>query len=516
MARRLWSNSMDLALIVTITSLLASNAVALDLGKPPSVSPPSRPDVQQPPQLESTPKPEPIDPRIRPVPMLGPGFRPVVMPAPGFEFTRPNTKARTFSFKIDPNTPIKDLLPTTPQVKKVDGPFLTDDLTEVPEVEFQARAQKGISEQEQAEKVAHQLAKINHVNSKKTDSFMMALLAEREDLAGIPFVMGDDCRMSAERTRQFTEAVERIRFIVQMNMSRTGKTPTIDSEFFWEFLKTRQNAAQIAALMQILAPESVELRLGLIKYLAGIPNVEATKALARMAIFSQEVEVRNAACDSLKVRPGKDYTDILIKALRYPWPAVAKRSSEAIARMGRSDLLSDLVAVLDQDDPRMPASRTVEGKQVVLVREMVKVNHHRNCMMCHAPAESKALRSGINAEVPLEGQPLPPPSLGYQQSLSDLVVRIDVTYLRQDFSSMLPVKDASPWPEMQRFDFFVRERKLTFEEANDYKKKLTLKEEGVLSPYHEASLAALRQLTGKDTAPTAEAWRKLLDLPTPQ
>jgi hypothetical protein len=268
--------------------------------------------------------------------------------------------------------------------------------------------------------------------------------------------------------------------------------------------------------MQILAPESVELRLGLIKYLAGIPNVEATKALARMAIFSQEVEVRNAACDSLKVRPGEDYTDILLKALRYPWPAVAKRSSEAIARMGRSDLLSDLVAVLDQDDPRMPTSRTVEGKQVVLVREMVKVNHHRNCMMCHAPVESKTLQSDIKAEVPLEGQPLPPPSLGYQQSLSDLMVRIDVTYLRQDFSAMLPVKDASPWPEKQRFDFFVRERKLTSEEASDYKKKLAPKEEGVLSPYHEASQAALRELTGKDTAPTAEAWRKLLNLPKPQ
>jgi len=35
----------------------------------------------------------------------------------------------------------------------------------------------------------------------------------------------------------------------------------------------------------------------------------------------------------------------------------------------------------------------------------------------------------------------------------------------------------------------------------------------VLSPYHRAALAALRELTGRDTAPTAEAWRLLLKLP---
>jgi hypothetical protein len=39
------------------------------------------------------------------------------------------------------------------------------------------------------------------------------------------------------------------------------------------------------------------------------------------------------------------------------------------------------------------------------------------------------------------------------------------------------------------------------------------RESGVLSPYHKAALTALRELTGKDTEPTAEAWRKLLAMP---
>ena len=93
------------------------------------------------------------------------------------------------------------------------------------------------------------------------------------------------------------------------------------------------------------------------------------------------------------------------------------------------------------------------------------------------------------------------------------MIRVDVPYLRPDFSAVLAVGDAHPWPEMQRFDFLVRERQLTVEEVATYRDKLTPKEAGVLSPYHKAALGALRELTGKDTAPTAEAWRKLL---TPQ
>jgi hypothetical protein len=69
--------------------------------------------------------------------------------------------------------------------------------------------------------------------------------------------------------------------------------------------------------------------------------------------------------------------------------------------------------------------------------------------------------------------------------------------------------DANPWPEMQRFDFLVRSRVLTGQEATAF---LTPKA-GVLSPYQRFTLAALRELTGRDTAPTPEAWRKLLGLP---
>jgi hypothetical protein len=268
--------------------------------------------------------------------------------------------------------------------------------------------------------------------------------------------------------------------------------------------------ARMAALTQILAAESAEIRLGLVKYLTGVPHVESTRALARMAIFSPEDDIRDAAITALKVRKEKDYTDTLLTGLRYPWPAVAKRAAEAITRLDRKDLLPELIAVLESGDPRLP--RESDGKAVV--REMVKLNHHRNCMMCHAPAGSGTPNpNAISAEVAVQGQPLPSPGEGYRQSTPELMIRLDVTYLRPDFSASMPVKDAHPWPEMQRFDFLVRERKLTADEAVAYREKLVLKEPGVLSPYHKAAVTALREMTGKDTAPTAEAWRKLLELP---
>lgn len=88
-----------------------------------------------------------------------------------------------------------------------------------------------------------------------------------------------------------------------------------------------------------------------------------------------------------------------------------------------------------------------------------------------------------------------------------------MTYLRQDFSALQAVADANPWPEMQRFDFLVRSRVLSDEEAAAYRQKLEPRERNEFSPYQRDALAALRELTGRDTEPTPEAWRRLLKLP---
>ena len=578
---------------------------------------------------------------------------------------------RRFEFKIDPKTPLKDLLPPAPEPTAITGPVLTDDLKKVPEIDFQAQVAPGTKD-DAKRATAHQIAKINHVNAKKTDAFLAALRESRPDLAGMPFAMGDACRTDGDRLKHFTDAATTVRRALDASQGESGfsaprvpfarrvsgplndngiietqkqlksivenqevilesenlnemtlselvdklakkygvtfvileeyfrmdnvsdikgKKPKLamnqlrglkfctfldvvlfsmnatflvrpdyieittfarrDEEMnvaarqtadviqgsqpapplpFWpHYIATsdKQDAdrertdkeiaeqvtvARISALMQMLAAEPPTFRLGLVKHLCGIPHAEATRALARLAIFSAEDDVRSAALTALKVRRERDYTDILVKGLRYPWPTVAKRTADAIARLERTDLVPELLAVLDESDPRMPTTRDEGGKKVTGVRELVKVNHLRNCLLCHAPAGSGSPNPNApTAEVAVPGQPLP--SIYYQQTIPELMIRLDITYLRQDFSASLPVKDSHPWPEKQQFDFFVRERKLTDEEAVSYRDQLTPKEAGVLSPYHKAAVTALRELTGKDAAPTAEAWRKILATP---
>jgi hypothetical protein len=226
--------------------------------------------------------------------------------------------------------------------------------------------------------------------------------------------------------------------------------------------------------------------------------------------------VRSMAIDGLKLRRERDYTSILIDGFRYPLPAVAKRSAEALIRLERKDLLPDLVAVLDQPDPRAPTQKVVGGKKVAVVRELVRLNHHTNCLMCHAPGNTANVPEGVlKVAVPLPMDSLLRPSDAYYSTppaSPDIVVRIDMTYLRQDFSMMMPVEHASPWPTMQRFDFMLRTRVLTPEEKADCEEQLAKQPRGVLPASHRAALFALRELTGRDAEPTAAAWRELLDL----
>lgn len=494
------------------------------------------------------------------------------------QFIVAGTAAR-FQFKIDPKASLKDLLPIPPRIERMSGPVGTNDLSRVPEVQFEAA--HGRANAEAIQHIAHQIAKINHLNDKKMDGFLAALQSERPDLTGLPFAMGDDCRTKGERSKHFAHAVATVRQAMQLaatpsgpgpaspggpaaapapSITQTGATMAVPTntngpvssgstimfstattfqasvnpappEMFWDQYQTlcnREDKAQsqtrreqrelitlarIAALAQILMPMT-QMHPGLVNYLSTISHVEATRALARLAIFSRDEDARKAAIEALKVRRERDYTEILVNGLRYPWPVVARRAALAIAKMERKDLLPQLIDVLEQPDPRAPVTREIKGKSIPVVREMVRVNHHRNCLLCHAPGNTgKVSADAVSAEVPVPGQPLTPPSGGYATSQPDILVRVDVTYLRQDFSTFLAVADANPWPEMQRFDFLVRTREVSDDEATAYREKLKPREAGEFSPYHRAVLTALRELTGRDTAPTPEAWRRLLKLP---
>ena len=125
----------------------------------------------------------------------------------------------SFQFTIDPKTPLKDLLPAPPKKQRVAGPLLGNDLSRVPEVQFVAALG---GDGDAMRKIAHQIAKINHLNHKNADGFMEALRGERPDLSGLPFAMGDACRTKGERSKQFAAAVATVRQAMQMPTSSSG------------------------------------------------------------------------------------------------------------------------------------------------------------------------------------------------------------------------------------------------------------------------------------------------------
>ncbi len=361
---------------------------------------------------------------------------------------------------------------------------------------------------------------------------MEVLCQQRPDLAGLPWIMGDACRLSKDRSARFAKVVNQLRTSIQLGagvfwlpppMLRPGQPqapspseqpPTIPTIVF--------PVARVAALMQMLAPEPAAMRLALVKHLAGIPQEEATRALTRLAVFSFEKEVRHAALDALMSRDAKGTTDILQQGLRYPWPAVAQNTSAAVIQLKRKDLIPHLVDFLDEPDPRDPVVKEFNQRKAPVVRELVRINHHRNCLLCHAPGNTPdVLEEGrlarprediVTGSVPIPGEPLPSPFEGYRFQTPDILVRVDVTYLRQDFSLLLPVANAAPWPTMQRFDFLVRTRALSVKEAEAFRELAKKRGPGYLSPNHQAALAALRELTGREAEPNAAAWRSALGI----
>src|SRR5437879_5981431 len=78
-----------------------------------------------------------------------------------------------FNFKIEPHTPLAELLPAPPKNPLNAQLYFGDDLTLIPEVAVQeplAKSGKALEE------TAHTIAKINHVNKSKTDAFMEAMI----------------------------------------------------------------------------------------------------------------------------------------------------------------------------------------------------------------------------------------------------------------------------------------------------------------------------------------------------
>jgi hypothetical protein len=391
-------------------------------------------------------------------------------------------------------------------------------LTRVPEIALHEGELPDTSEPERWQRLEKRVLAIREKLEEDPDAFLEDLLTWRPDLTHLPLLRGEDCRRDPAQAL-YAEAVAHCSHralaaatphpAAAPRWSRDVPFPLPkDPGVFWRELSEShagpllKEDGAVAALGQILRAEHAPLRRSLVARLSKEDGRAATTLLARCAVFDLDADVRAAAVAALKGRPAEDYIDTLLEGLRYPWPPPAGRAAEALAALRPEQAVPRLVGLLGEPDPDTPFLKTVDGKAVPVVRELVRLNHLRNCLLCHPPS--------FSGHGPARGAvPVPGSRIAYysRDARPTLVVRADVTYLRQDFSVLQRAPYHSVWPAVQRYDFLVRTRPLTDSERAAWEAREKQTRLQPLSAYKRALLFALRGVTGRDAVPSAGDWR---------
>lgn len=344
------------------------------------------------------------------------------------------------------------------------------------------------------------------------DRFVEDVLLTRADLAALPFRRGGECRLAPNRAAELdrsSRAVRRVLAMSQRNASAVGAARESEAwsqgpyTIYNTLVHNGDTAARPApAVEQVLSGEPPVARRSLVQYLRGRPD--SGLALARRAVYDPSEIVREDAVEALRGVAAEAYVNVLMDGLRHPWPRANYHAAEALVALNVTAAVPALVRELDAPDPSAPFETAKDGERFQAVREVVRVNHHANCLLCHAP--SFAANDPVRGPVPSPFEPLPVLEQYYERlSTRGMSVRADVTYLRQDFSEVLPVDEPGPWPKEQRFDFLVRARRLAADEGGR-----PACGPPAPAPNHVAAAYALRQLTGLDGGYTAAGWEKVL------
>jgi HEAT repeat protein len=293
-------------------------------------------------------------------------------------------------------------------------------------------------------------------------------------------------------------------------------------------------AEAMPAMLQLLMHEDPPLRGLLIEFLAQIPGKAATEALAARAVFDLDADNRQAAIDALRSRPADEFRAALMKAMQYPWPPAADHAAEALVALSDRGAVPELVAALRTPNPDL-ARQQKDGRWAV--QELVRTRHLANCMLCHPPAitgtesvlgvdpihdfptgeglavSTSGTTGGTTPRRGSYGRPAAPAlqtqsaPAGPVENPGDkpLLIRADITFLRQDFSAQqaIAVTPGAP-PERFRFDYILRNRPATKVERD--RAHATSAEDGNY-PQREAVLFALRELTGRDAGTSTAAWQ---------
>jgi len=327
--------------------------------------------------------------------------------------------------------------------------------------------------------------------------FTVSLLDARADLAGLPLRRGADCQLGKEPAENLQNFSRKLR--QALAAAQASGDPEIVADAIRKNLEamtgyhkaengryTNFREAAIPTVMQMLCVENQPVRLMMIDFLDKVDHPVAGEALAKMALFDLSEKIRAEAIRALSRRPRAEYRAVLLQGLRYPWPAVADHAAEALVILEDRAAVPTLKRLAEAPDPAAPYFDRAKG--TYQVNEMVRINHLGNCAMCHAPSTNTT--DLVRGRIPTPGQPLPPLTQ-YYESNEGIFVRADVTYLKQDFSVVQPVERPGAWPTMQRFDYVVRSRPVSFEEGEAAVKSAKRAD---TYPQREAVLYAIKEL----------------------
>ena len=342
------------------------------------------------------------------------------------------------------------------------------------------------------------------------------LVQQRPDLAQLPVRSGSSCRLNRRAAAILESLSKKLRAYVETAVNRDTKDGRPDPSRLREVLHQERRGKRpewlrpeaVPVLLQLLMHEDTPIREVLVEVLAAIDGPAATKALAQRAVFDLAPEVRQAAVSALGGRPLRDSRPVFLQAVRYPWAPAADHAAEALVALEDRGAVAQLVTLLKKPDPAAPTP--VTGSWPV-VREVVRINHRFNCLMCHPPA----VRGGDPVPGMVPGVSLQLPESSFRMLamcketgrvvVNPLMVRADVTFMRQDFSVRQRVAPTGTLAaENLRFDYLVRKRPVNAQELARPKAPAD-------APYEqrEAVLFALRELTGQDPGATPEAWLQL-------
>jgi hypothetical protein len=324
------------------------------------------------------------------------------------------------------------------------------------------------------------------------------LVTRRAEFHGLPFRTNGSCLLDRTSAETLDRLATKLHGVLdgapdEEQAAAVRKALLVEGRAEW------LRGEAVPCLVQMLQARPAAVRKVLVDALAQIDDRRATRALARRALVDLHPLLREAAARALAGRPREDYAPVLLTGLRYPWSPLATHAAEALVFLDDQPAVQQLEALLRQPDPRLPFVVRQDGKETVAVREVVRISHQNNCMLCHPPTSTgeELVRGWVPGS---ERAPRPGRrafgfgGYGLGAMIEQTAVHADTTYLKQDFSVLQPA-DRDGKASAQRFDYLVRVRRATPQEIQS---AAELKAVRPPTEVQEALLFALRELTGKD------------------